>query len=231
MPRQVAVIGLGRFGSSVARTLYQAGHDVLAIDREEKASKELIGQVTYSVHGDATDEAVLRELGISNFEVAVIAIGADMQSSLLSTVLVKGIGVRYVLARAFNEVHANALRKMGADKVVQVERETGERVAHLVAYPDEIQENVQDYMELTSQYGISKIRPPGRLYDLTLRAAGLAGARDKYGLAVLAIRRGRDLVLTPDPEDQIRAGDILIVAGSDEMVARLMAPREDGKHE
>ncbi len=223
MARQVAVIGLGRFGSSVARTLYQAGHDVLAIDQDEKATKELVGHVTYPVQGDATSEDVLREVGISNFEVAVIAIGSDMESSLLSTVLIKSMGVRYVLARARNEVHASALRKVGADRVVQVEKETGVQIAHLVAYPEQIQESIQGYMELTSQHGVSKVHAPKRLHNLTLVEAGLAGSEDRNGLVALAILRGRDLVLTPDPEDRIHAGDVLVLAGSDELLAHLVA--------
>ena len=229
MSRQVAVIGLGRFGSSIARTLYQAGHDVLAIDQDERASRELVGQVTYSVQGDATEESVLRELGMANFEVAIIAIGADMRSSLLSTVLIKSMGVRYVLARGFNQVHANALRKVGADKVIQVEQEAGERLAHMVTYPDEIQESIQDYMELTSQYGISRLSPPQHLHGLSFREAGLAGAREKYGAAVLAVRRGRDLVLTPDPEDTIQSGDVLVIACRDEILAQLIAEPDPDK--
>ena len=113
--------------------------------------------------------------------------------------------------------------------MIQVEQEAGERLAHMVAYPEEIQENIQDYMELTSQYGISRLRPPEHLHGLSFREAGLAGAREKYGVAVLAVRRGRDLVLTPDPEDRIQSGDVLVVAGRDEILARLIAPPEPEK--
>ncbi|MEK7872809.1 MAG: TrkA family potassium uptake protein, partial [Chloroflexota bacterium] len=116
--KQVAVIGLGRFGSSVARTLYQLGHDVLAVDKDEKAVQALVGQVTYPVKGDATDEASLKEMGISNFEAAIVAIGGDLQSSLLSTILLKRLGVPYLLARAENDLHGAALEKLGADNVL-----------------------------------------------------------------------------------------------------------------
>ena len=125
MKKQVVVVGLGRFGSSVARELYEKGHDVLAIDTGETSVQELLGHVTYAVKADATNESVLEELAVSTFDVGVVAIGADMQSSILVTLLLKSIGVPFVIARAKNQLHGDTLERIGVDKVVYPAQEMG----------------------------------------------------------------------------------------------------------
>ena len=216
MKKQVVVVGLGRFGSSIAQELYQAGHDVLAIDLDEKKVQDALGEVTYAVRGDATSETLLKELGVQNFDVAVIAVGSDIQASILVTVLLKGLGIPFIIARSSNQLHGNTLERIGADKVVYPEQETGRRIAHVEFHP-----GVIDYMDVTSNYGITKMRPPENLIKHTLEEAGLSGPRDKYGLAVLAIRRGRECILVPSKDEEIRPGDILIVAGNAEQLGRL----------
>ena len=115
MAKQVAIIGLGRFGTSLAQELYQMGHDVLAIDRDERITQSLMGHVTYSVTADATSADLLEELGIRNFDMAVVAIGTDVQSSILTTVLLKRtFGVPEVVARANNDLHGKTLEAVGA---------------------------------------------------------------------------------------------------------------------
>lgn len=216
MKKQVVVVGLGRFGASVARELYQMGNDVLALDTNEALIQEMLGQVTYAVKADATNEAVLRELGVQNFDVGVIGVGTDIQASILATVLLKSLGVPFIIARAGNALHGDTLERIGADKVVYPERETGVRVAHILFNP-----GVLDYMEINAGFGIMKIRPPDRMINRTLEAAGLSDAREKYGIAVLAIRRGREHILIPSKEEVIRAGDQLVLAGRDEYLSRL----------
>ena len=216
MKKQVAVIGLGRFGSSVARELYQLGHDVLAIDLDEKSVQDMQGHVTYGVRADATNEAVLKELGVPNFDVAVVAIGSDVQASILATVLLKNLGIPYIMTRAINEVHGNAMEHLGADRVVYPEREMGRRIAHIG-----FELGVLDSMEVAPNYGITKLRPTEHMVKRTLEEAGLAGPRDKYGLAVLAIRRSREYILVPAKDEQIRPGDILIVAGHNEQLGKI----------
>ena len=216
MKKQVVVIGLGRFGSSVARELYQSGHDVLAIDLDERNVQDMLGHVTYAVKADATNEAVLRELGVSNFDVAVVAVGSDIQASILVTVILKDLGIPFIVARAINELHGNTMERIGADKVVYPEQEMGRRLAHIG-----FEGGVLDFMEVAPSYGITKLRPPEQLLRLTLEEAGLAGARDKYGLAVLAIRRGREYLLIPAKNEEIRPGDILIVAGNAEQLGKM----------
>ena len=216
MKKQVVVIGLGRFGSSVAQELYQMGHDVLAIDPEENNVQEVLGHVTYAVKADATSEAVLRELGVSNYDVGVVAIGSDVQASILTTVLLKDMSISYVVVRAINELHGNAVERLGADKVVYPEQEMGHRLAHIG-----FEAGVLDYMEIAPNYGITKLRPPDQIVKKTLEEAGLAGPRDKYGIAVLAVRRGREHVLTPSKDEDIRPGDIHVVAGSSEQLSKI----------
>jgi trk system potassium uptake protein TrkA len=225
MKKQVVVIGLGRFGLSISQELYQAGHDVLAMDLDEKKVQAALGGVTYAVRGDATSETLLKELGVQNFDVAVVAIGSDIQASILVTVLLKSLDIPFILSRASNQLHGSTLERIGADKVVYPEVETGKRMAHV-----EFNAGVIDYMDVTSNYGITKIRPPEHMVRHTLEEAGLSGPRDKYGLAVLAIRRGREWVLVPSKDEDIRPGDILIVAGSTKQLGSLhLSPKESAK--
>ena len=222
MKKQVVVIGLGRFGSSVAKELYQMGHDVLAIDLEERNVQDMLGHVTYGVRADATNEAVLKELGVSNFDVAVMAIGSDIQASILVTVLLKDLGIPYIIARAINELHSNTMERIGADRVVYPEQEMGRKLAHIGFEP-----GVLDYMEVAPNYGLTKLRPPEQKIKRTLEEAGLAGPKDKYGIAVLAIRRGRECFLVPAKDEDIRPGDVLIVAGNNEQLGKIqISPKE-----
>ena len=218
MERQVVVAGLGRFGASVATTLHQRGHQVLAIDKDEGIVQDIASQVTHAVQADITNEAALRELGIANFDVAVVGVGSDIQVSLLTTVLLQRMGVPFVIARAENELHGLTLSKIGAHKVVYPNREGGERLAHSLALPD-----VVDYLEVSANFGISKITPPAGTVGKTLEEADL-GIRSKFGLTVVLIRRGDDVILTPDRFERIQEGDILIVAGRDQQLEKLEEP-------
>jgi trk system potassium uptake protein TrkA len=216
--QQIVVIGLGRFGTSVAYTLYQMGHDVLALEIDQARVQAAMGQVTYPVQGNATEEAVLRELGIPNFDMAVVAIGSNVEASIMSTVLLKSLGVPHIVARAKTQLHGQTLERLGADVVVHPEQETGEHVARGLFHPE-----VQDYMEIAPNFGISKVKASPQATNRTLKEAGLTGARDKYGLAVLAIRRGRDVILLPSEDERIQKEDILVLASKEEMLDKLHA--------
>ena len=216
MKKQVVVIGLGRFGTSVAKSLYNLGDDVLAIDKDENRVQGMVGQATHALAADATNEAVLRELGIPDYEAAVVAIGSDIVPSIMASVLLKTMGVPYVVSRAYNELHGNTLERIGVDKVVHAESEMGVRLAHGLFNP-----NVQEYLELTPNFGISRMKVPPRFVNMSLKELGFSGPRDKYGLAVLAIRRGKDITLNPDTDDRLRDGDWLVLAGKDELLDRL----------
>ncbi len=210
------VIGLGRFGTSVAHTLFQMGYDVLAIDTDEKAVQANLGSVTYSVQGDATNEAILRELGAANFDAAIVAVGSDMQASLMTSVLLATLGVPLIVARAENQLHGDTLLRIGVHKIIYPEHEMGEFLAHSLFNRD-----ILEYMDLTPDFGLSKLRIADSLENFSLRMAGLGGgARDKYGMAVIAIRRGKDVTLAPDEDEVLRKGDILVVAARNEQLDR-----------
>jgi trk system potassium uptake protein TrkA len=216
MKKQVCVIGLGRFGATVARELYQAGHDILALDTDEAKIQEMLGQVTYAVRADATSESVLREMGVADFDVGIVALGSDnIQASILVTVLLKSLAIPFIISRAANELHGETLERIGADKVVYPEMESARRVAHV-----DFNAGILDYMELAPNVGISKVRPPEGMLGRTLDAAEL-GSQGKFGVAVLAIRRGRSYILNPSKFEEIAPGDILLVAGKNEQISKL----------
>lgn len=224
MKQQVVVIGLGRFGSSVANSLYNLGHDVLAMDVDEERVQGMMGHVTFPVTGNAANENVMRELGVPDYEVGVVAIGSDIVASVLTTVNLKNMGVPYVIARAHDDLHGNTLERIGADKVIHAESEMGNRLAHNMFNP-----NVQEYLELAPNFGFSRIRVPEEYVDKTIDEVDLSGPRDKYGLAVVAIKRGRDITLNPDTNDRLRTGDVLILAGRDELLDRLPNSGSNGQ--
>ena len=216
MRNQVIVIGLGRFGSSITSTLYNLGHDVLAVDLDVTRVQNIVGQSTHSISGDATNEQLLREIGIQEYTVAIVAIGANIVASIMTTVLLKTMGVPYIVARATNPLHANTLNRLGVYRVVQTESEMGSRIAHSLFSPD-----VQEYIELSSEFGISKILAPNQFQDMYLKDLGFSESKNGSGISVLSIRRGSKITLMPDIDTQLKEGDTLILAGKDEDINQL----------
>jgi len=203
--KQYAIIGMGRFGSSVARTLTSMGFEVLAVDHSEERIQEVISFVTHAVIADTTDEEALRSLGIRNFDVVVVAIGQDIQSSILTSIILKDLGVPMLVVKAQNELHGKVLTKIGADKVVYPERDMGMRVAHNLVSP-----NVLDYIELSQDYGMTEITARPNMVGKTLRDLHI---RAKYGCNVMAIKRRGKMNIAPRAEDAIEQDDILVVIG------------------
>jgi trk system potassium uptake protein TrkA len=134
----------------------------------------------------------------------------------MASVLLKTLGVPYVVARAQNEIHGDTLGRIGVDKVILAEAEMGMRLAHSLFNP-----NVEEYLELASGFGLSRLKVPNRFDNMSLRELGFSGPRDRYGLAVLAIKRGSDITLNPDGDDRLETGDLLVLAGSDELLEKL----------
>jgi len=225
MKRQVLIVGLGRFGISLATTLFSMGHDVLALDVDEKKVQNISTHITHAVQADATDESVLRELGVSNFDVAIVTIGEAIQNSVLCTILLKKLGVPYVIARAENDLHGTILDKIGADKVVFPEREMGIRIAHSLILTD-----VQDYISVAPSYGVSKLAISPYFVGKSLSDIGL-GRGGRWGLAILLIQRGKEVIVTPDRAEIVRQGDVLIAAGSDDKLEQFMAETKKHKAE
>ncbi len=206
MKKQFAVIGMGRFGSSVAKTLSNLGFEVLAIDSSEQRTQEVSNIVTHVVQADSTDEEALRALGLRNFDVVIVAIGQDIQASILTTIIVKEIGVPKVVVKAQNELHGKVLAKVGADKVIYPERDMGVRVAHHL-----ISSNIIDYIELSEDYSIVEVQASGQMVGRNLRELDI---RAKYGCNVMAIRTGDKMNIAPHAEDIIKYNDILVIVGT-----------------
>ena len=219
--KQVAVIGLGRFGVSTTRTLYNLGHDVLAIDRDEDRVQAVLGRVTYAIGADCTNENALRDLAVPDYDAAIVAIGTDIVSSVMASVLLKTMGVKLVVARARDSLHANTLRRIGVDRVIQPEEEMGTRLAHSF-----FNTSVEEYLELTSNYGISRFRVPTRFAGTTLDELGFSSHRDSYGLTPLAVCRKRKVTLNPELNMKLEFGDLVIVAAHDSDLESLDAAIE-----
>ena len=225
MRNQVIVIGLGRFGSSITSTLYNLGHDVLSVDLDVTRVQNIVGESTHSISGDATNEQLLREIGIQEYTVAIVAIGANIVASIMTTVLLKTMGVPYIVARATNPLHANTLNRLGVDRVVQTESEMGSRISHSLFSPD-----VQEYIELSSEFGISKILAPNQFQDRYLKDLGFSESKNGSGISVLSIRRGSKITLMPDIDTQLKEGDTLILAGKDEDINQLNLGNGDNEN-
>jgi len=213
--KQFAVIGMGRFGQSVARGLASLGQEVLAVDNDEALVAEIAPYVTHAVQADATDEKALISLGIRNFDVAVVAIGIDIQASILVTMLCKELGVGFVLAKAISELHGKVLYKTGADRVVFPERDMGLRVAHNLA-----NSNILDYIEIAGDLRIVDISALPEWENKSLLELNL---RRKYGVNVIAIKRNKEINSAPHGDDVIEKDDTLIIAGNKESITRLEA--------
>ncbi|OFI06142.1 Ktr system potassium uptake protein A [Clostridium acetireducens DSM 10703] len=211
--KQFIVIGLGRFGSSVAKTLYALGNDVLAIDSDEDKVQNVADSVTHSIQLDGTDENSLKSLGIGNFDVAVVTIGSDLQASVLVTLIIKELGVKNIIAKANNELHAKVLYKIGADRVILPERDMGVRVAHNL-----VSTNILDYIELSQDYSIAEIASPSEWYGKTLDELNV---RANYGINIVAIKRENDINVSPAAEDTIKPGDIIVAIGSTSELSKL----------
>lgn len=220
--KQFAVIGMGRFGSSVAKTLYDLGYEVLAIDSDENRTEEVVGMVTHAVTADTTDEEALRSLGLRNFDVVVVAIGQDIQASILTTLIVKDMGVQFLVAKAQNENHGKVLAKIGADKVIYPERDMGARLAHNLISP-----NILDHIELSNDYSIVDLLVGPALIGKNLRQLDI---RNKYGCNVMGIKSKEGVMnIAPHAEDLIQEGDVLVVVGKNEDLHRFEKVFSDGE--
>ena len=226
MPRQFAVIGLGRFGYSVVETLVKHQCEVLAIDNDEEKVAAVSDFATYAVQCDATDEKALRTVGIQNVDVAVVSIGENIESSILIVMTLKELGVKEVIAKAVTPIHGKILRNLGVSRVVFPEREVAVRLAHSLVSP-----RVLEYLELSENYSIVEIPAPEPLVGQTLRESQL---RNRYGVNVIAIKRKvpfltedgetdftEEIKAPPLPDDRIEEGDVLVVVGSNPDLERL----------
>lgn len=215
MSKQYLVIGLGRFGSSLALTLAQLGEEVVGVDADVERVQQLSDRLLHVVAADATDEHVLEGLGVKNFDVAIVSIGERLQDSVLITMALKEAGVSRVVAKAVSDIHGRVLQKVGADRIFFPERDMGIRAAHSLVGSDII-----DYIEFGAEYSIMEISAPSRFVGKTLLELDL---RAKYGVTVLAIKKGTSLQTGPRADDVIEEGAVLVVMGHNEDLRRLTA--------
>jgi len=213
MAHSVLVIGLGRFGSAAATELANLGHEVMAIDSREDRVNELAPHVTRALQLDATDPDALRAVGAADFDHAIVAISESVEASVFATMALKELGVGNVIAKAGSRLHGSILAKAGADRVVFPEREMGQRVAHSFNVRD-----VVDYRDVAPAFGIVKLRPPASFVGRSFAELAL---ETRLGLTPVAVRRGTEVTVRPDPSTTIADGDELILIGRDDRLEQL----------
>ncbi|MCR8846034.1 TrkA family potassium uptake protein [Paenibacillus sp. SC116] len=211
--KQYAIIGMGRFGSSVANSLSKMGFEVLAIDSSEQKIQEVASMVTHAVSADSTEEEALKALGIRNFDVVVVAIGQDIQASILTTLILKDLGVPMLVAKAQNELHGKVLSKIGADKVIFPERDMGTRVAHNLISP-----NIMDYIELSDDHSIVDMRASTNMIGQNLIELDI---RARFGCNIMAIKNNGHINISPLADYRLREGDVMVIVGQNDHLNKL----------
>ena len=217
--KQFGVIGLGRFGSAMAMTLTELGHDVIGVDGDEARVQQLADVITHALQIDATDEKALRAAGIQDVEVAVVSIGENIESSLLVVMQLRELGIGTIVAKAVTPLHGRILEKLGVSRVIFPEREMAIRIAHSLVMP-----NVIDYIELSRDFSIVEVPAPAAFVGRTLKQLEL---RPRLGLTLIAIKRqgdagGRIVTnIAPAADEAIREGDVLALLGSNERLNQL----------
>ncbi|MBG9769412.1 potassium uptake protein KtrA [Bacillus vallismortis] len=210
--KQFAVIGLGRFGGSICKELHRMGHEVLAIDISEEKVNAYASYATHAVIANATEENELLSLGIRNFEYVIVAIGANIQASTLTTLLLKEFDIPNIWVKAQNHYHHKVLEKIGADRIIHPEKDMGVKIAQSLS-----DENVLNYLDLSDEYSIVELQATNKLdsksiFDLNVRA--------KYGCTILAIKHHGDIRLSPASEDIIHEQDCLVIMGHKKDIRR-----------
>ena len=217
-----AVIGLGRFGGSVCKTLADAGQEVLAIDKYESRVNDYKDIATQAVVADAQDEDVLRSLGIRNVDHVIVAIGEDIQASILVTLMVKEQGVKYVTAKAQNEYHAKVLEKLGVDRVVHPERDMGVRIGRSLT-----SKNMVVYLDLDANFKLAEILITSP--EFVGKSLAEMDFRDRYGLNVIALAHSRQEMVLPSAGDVLTENDSILVAGPTRAIDKFEELMQKGK--
>ncbi len=211
--KQYIVIGLGSFGTSIALTLNKKGYNVLAIDKDSEKVHTISSNVTQAIEADAMDQRALRTLGVENFDIAVVNIGDNTHATALTTLILKELGVPYVIVKAKDSLHGHLLIKIGADKVVYPERDMGVKIAHNLISPNKL-----DFLELSPDYSIIEIPIPDRMIGKNLKELKI---RSKHNVNVIALKRGDDIYISMLTELNFDSGDIIIVFGSNNDLRKL----------
>ncbi|SFE18874.1 trk system potassium uptake protein TrkA [Bacillus sp. OV194] len=212
MDKQFAVIGLGRFGGSICREFAKMGYEVMAVDRDIERVNEYASIATQAVQANSTDEKALSALGIRNFNHVIVSIGEDIQSSILTTLLLKEAGVNKVWVKAQNDYHHKVLEKVGADRIIHPERDMALRVAQLIT-----SEKIIDFIELSNEHSIIEVGVTDKLAGKTLTELDV---RAKYGCNIVAIKKNNDILVSPIANVVLKPGDVLVVIGQNKDLNR-----------
>ena len=212
--KSILIIGLGRFGRHMAKKFSEQNNDVMAIDINEERINNVLSVVTNALIGDATNEQFMETIGVRDFDLCVVAIGDNFQSSLETTALLKDLGAKFVLARASRDVHAKFLLRNGADDVIYTEKETAERLA--VKYGSD---NIFNYIEFNDEYSIYEIAVPSSWLNKSILKVNV---RSKYGISILATKQGNNIYPLPKPEHVFTDSESLMILGKNEDVSRFI---------
>jgi len=217
--KRVGIVGAGRFGASLCQSLVERGVEVLVIDRQRDVVDRMAGIVAKAMEGDATEEGTLDAAGFRDCDIAVVAVGSDMESSVLTALILKEMKIACVIAKAASDVHGKVLQKVGADRVVYPDREVAARLARSLVSP-----SVLDYVEVAEGISVLEIAAPMEFVGKTL---GELQIRKKYGVTVLVLRRAQqdegkeETIVSPDADDTVELGDTIVIFGLDEKLRRL----------
>jgi trk system potassium uptake protein TrkA len=212
--KQYLVIGAGRFGSSVAATLCELGHDVMVVDIDPALVQQISESVTHAVQADATSEAALSALGVKDFDVIVVAIGHEIQSSIMTCILLIEMGARYVVAKAQTELHGKVLSKIGVNRVVFPERDMGQKLAHSLSTF-----NIVDLIELSSNSSVVEVAAPAEMVGRSLQELNL---RARFGINVIALRnKDGKTNISPGAEDKINKDDLIVAVGDNKALKKM----------
>ena len=212
--KSILIIGLGRFGRHMAKKFSEQNNDVMAIDINEERINNVLSVVTNALIGDATNEQFMETIGVRDFDLCVVAIGDNFQSSLETTALLKDLGAKFILARASRDVHEKFLLRNGADDVIYTEKETAERLA--VKYGSD---NIFNYIELNDEYSIYEIAVPSSWLNKSILKVNV---RSKYGISILATKQGNNIFPLPKPEHVFTDSESLMILGKNEDVSRFI---------
>lgn len=213
MKEGYAVLGLGRFGKTIAVTLAEAGFQIMAVDIREEAVQDVAEMVTYAVRGDVTDPDMVRSLGLGNMDGVFISIANNLEASVMATLLAKESGASYIIAKGENELHATILKKMGADKVVIPEQEMGVNVARNMVLG-----RFNDLIELSDDVSLVEMEMPSAWIGKNLIELDL---RNKYSVNIVAVRSKEKTDVTPDPAVAMEAGQTILISGRNEDIRKL----------
>jgi len=204
--KQIFIAGLGRFGQSLAVNLLEQGAEVFGVDARESMVEEIADQLTHSAIANTTDPKVMARLGLADFDAAVCAIGSDLEASLMTTLLMKENGAKHIIAKSTTVLHGKILKKTGADRVIFPEAEVAARLARDFLAPKDFVEVVP----LSVQYSMFELKAPKSYCGLTLNQLHL---RRRFGLNVIALRRGEEIIVSPSAEEVVRRNDLMVVVG------------------